>query len=913
MKRTQFQVNRRECLEGLVALAGPIGLSRGQEQEKEARKEYTLGNANLDYSFVTRQGRITSRCLRNKLANEIVDLPETDFAFEFDGGTVADSSEFTASVVQKSTESLELLYSGATEAAADLQVRAEYSLLPSKSYFRKQLSVRQARKGTSRRLMRADLDLWKGVRRDWKSAKADRMRYGSHPIYCKTLWAGVEFVAAFNDYSPEGFALRSRPGGKTLTSDWSKLHSTVVGVAEPGGVTEAFLRYIGDVRLAPPRLVAGYNTFWSLPRVFNEREFLDLVNVLVESLYAKHGVFFDFVTADAGWSDPQSIWKVNPRDFPDGLGTVGEAIKSAGGKLGLWMSPSEIYKNVIDWDWAEENGYVVVTPPRGELFNSQAKSISLADPQYLTAVKHQLRQLIEENQLGQVKYDGFVAREERAHDSLLPGEDSVEPLAEASLELLQISKEANPNLYTEPTYLNSWYTYISPWIIKYADSVWANSGGDCPAGVGPAPDYRESQTTAREYFIFSSLQEVWLPQNALQYFDIIHCDEAGGFPNHAAMAFGRGRFFVPTYITPKFMTDADWQIYAGLLKWARSNQGLLQNTVFLTSRVELGEPYAYAHWRGARGIIAVRNPSNESQKYTLDLAKAGAPKGFSHAVCYSQYPYRKGIVEGVSSTSTITLDLAPWELIFLEIVPGSELAEPVAMGARWYRDASGSMRVSSEGATSVRLLLPHGGEQVVISKPVATGDLRGEVLSQKIDRLPQADWLRQGDKSLPTAAFELDSEIALPQDALEGKALLLLEFPGKKHLPSKCSCQINGRTVPLRESSSAGHVGSNELRPESPWRDLLPYTSNWTWYIADLDSGSATVKFTGDLPHENCKLGLWVWADWDLTQQSVLVPIECPEPAMPQLQAHLKRRGICVLSPGTPREPQPSERAWRAA
>jgi hypothetical protein len=60
-----------------------------------------------------------------------------------------------------------------------------------------------------------------------------------------------------------------------------------------------------------------------------------LIKVLVEGLYTKHGVFFDFVTADAGWSDPHSIWKVNLRDFPNGLGTVVETLKGAGGKLGL--------------------------------------------------------------------------------------------------------------------------------------------------------------------------------------------------------------------------------------------------------------------------------------------------------------------------------------------------------------------------------------------------------------------------------------------------------------------------------------------------------------------------------------------------------------------------------------------------
>ena len=906
MKRTEL--NRREWLGGLVALSAPIALSAGQE--KEVREEHALRNDNLDFHFTINQGRVTSRRLKNKLANETVELPEADFALEFDGGKTADPSQFTAKVVRKDAGSTELLYSGAAPTVADLQVRVEYTLLPSKHYLRKQVSVRQSGKGQPRRLMQADLDIWKGVRRDWKSAVADRMRYGSHPIYCATMWAGVEFVAAHNEYGSDGFILRSRPGGKTLSSDWLKLHSTVAGIAAAGEAKESFLGYIEDVRLAPPRLVACYNSWWSLPEIFDEQKLLALLQVVKNKLYDKHGVFFDYVTADMGWSHPQTVWEVNKKDFPHGLSAINEVVQSANGKLGLWMSPSEVYHPVIDYDWARKSGYAVV----GSVDNPsdfEFRGISLADPKFCSAVKEQLKRLIKEYQLGQVKFDGFIAKEKTPHDNLLPGEDSVEPLAECSLELIAATREANPNLFTEPTYLNSLANYISPWMVKYSTSIWGNSGGDCPTGLGPAPDYRESQTTAREYFIFSSLKEVWLPQNALQYFDIVHCDQAGGFPNHAAMAFGRGRFFVSTYFDPKYLTDADWGLYAGLLKWGRHNQEVLRNTTILTSRVELGEPYAYAHWNGKRGIVAVRNPCNESQKYTLDLAKAGAPKGLSDGVCYTQYPYRKGIQAGVTCTSAIALELAPWELVFLEIVPRAELSEPVAMGARWERDASGSMKVSSESSSSIRLLLPHGGEQVVSAKPLAMDDPKGEILTQKIERLPESNWLRKADKPLPTASFAMESEITIPQGAAKGKALLLMQFPGKDHLPSTCSCLVNGRAVALQESSSEGHIGYDMVGPETPWRDLMPFASQWTWYTCELESGVSKVIFTGQCPYESCKTGLWVWADWDLRQQSVQASVECPEPAMPQNQGHLKRRGICVVQPGIPNEPQPTEGSWR--
>lgn len=83
MKWPQFQINRRQWLEALLALATPFGFSRGEA--KEAQEEHTLQNPNLDFCWVTSQGKVTTRCLKNKLANERVDLPETEFAFEFDG------------------------------------------------------------------------------------------------------------------------------------------------------------------------------------------------------------------------------------------------------------------------------------------------------------------------------------------------------------------------------------------------------------------------------------------------------------------------------------------------------------------------------------------------------------------------------------------------------------------------------------------------------------------------------------------------------------------------------------------------------------------------------------------------------------------------------------------------------------
>jgi hypothetical protein len=881
------RMTRRGCLKGLALLAAPRLAIASQD------KTCNLENADIDFQLIIRNGKIASRRLTNKPADEGFDLPLEDFAFEFDKGISFHSSVMQLDGAAQNQDHVVLSFSSPAEA---IEVRVDYHLPRGKRYLRKQIAIKHS-KASSLKVMRVDLDNWEGVRRNWKSMKADRLPYGSHPIFCETLWAGVEFVAAFNEYSSNGFILRSRPGGKPLGREWFILHSTVVGVTEPGKARESFLDYIDDIRLTQPRLVACYNTWWSLPPIFKQGEYLDLIREIKKKLYDKHGVFFDLVTTDMGWSDPRSIWRVNRKNLPDGLADMVAIVTSAGGKPGVWMSPSEVYPPVMDYKWAEENRYGgVSTGPAGHV----RRGISLANPQYLHDAKSQLQRLIKENRLGQMKYDGFIASESHAHDNLLPGDDSVEPLAEDSLELIKASKEANPELVAEPTYMNSWANYISPWIIKYADFVWGNAGGDCPRGLGPAPDYREAQTTAREYYIFSSLHEVWLPQNALQSFDIVHCDNAEGFPNHAAMAFGRGRFYVPTYVNPKFLSDEDWRIYAGFLRWARKNQGILRDTKITSSHVELGEPYAYAHWDGNRGLIAVRNPSNESQKYVLNLLDVGAPKDLTGGICYTQYPYRKGIAAGLKSSGSVPLDLAPWELLFLEIIPRQQLREVVALGARWYREPGGKMRVSPAESEEARILLPLQGERTVRTKPPLAKQIHGKVLSWSQKDVSRSDWVSQKNIPIPTDAFELEGRLSIPSGPGKGKLLFLVEFPGREHYPSTCSCHVNGVAVNLEERSSKGHIGYNAASAHSPWSEVLKYESEWTWYIGEIGTGEYRISFTGKAPTGHSRIALYVWTEWDIKSMSTLVDISCSEAGMPQYRDHLERQGSRFIFPMRP-------------
>ncbi|MEN6606211.1 MAG: hypothetical protein ABFD60_03120, partial [Bryobacteraceae bacterium] len=480
---------RRQCIGFLTA----VPLASAGEPERS----YSLQNEALEFSLSLSGGRLTRRRLRNRLADEAVDLPAEDFALELEPRGVVRSTDIECRVVKADKGRVELSYSGS---AAGIELRVVYSLAPGKAYLRKSIEVRRAGGSGETRLLRAELENWRGIRRDWRSMKADRVTYGSHPIFCQTWWAGVEFVAAFNTYGPDGFVLASRPGAVPLNATWRPLRSTVIGAARPDQARDAFLAYVEDIREAPARMVTCYNSWWTLPKLVKQADNLKLIRELKAKLYDRHGLYFDIITTDMGWSHPRSIWQINRDVLPLGFDDIRSVVESAGGKLGLWMSPSEIYPPVCDYEWAEKNGYAVIR----QTYPKQP-GISLADPRYREQTKAQLRKLIREEGLKHIKYDGFIADEEKPHHNLRSGADSVEPLAEYSLELLKVSKEADPELVTEPTYLNSHACYISPWMIKDCDSVWANAGGDYPPGITPAPFYRDAHTSSRDFYIFRSL------------------------------------------------------------------------------------------------------------------------------------------------------------------------------------------------------------------------------------------------------------------------------------------------------------------------------------------------------------------------------------------------------------------------
>ena len=129
------------------------------------------------------------------------------------------------------------------------------------------------------------------------------------------------------------------------------------------------------------------------------------------------------------------------------------------------------------------------------------------------------------------------------------------------------SRKANPNVWLRPTCFGS---DPSPWWLFYTNSVTGTFSDDSPFGRVPSPVYRESYTSARDYFHMQGAAWHPISMSAEEVLGLIHQTNEP-FMNDAVAVTMRGGEFLPLYLNPKYMGGRRWEMLAGLLKWSRKN------------------------------------------------------------------------------------------------------------------------------------------------------------------------------------------------------------------------------------------------------------------------------------------------------------------------------------------------------
>ena len=505
----------------------------------------------------------------------------------------------------------------------------------------------------------------------------------SYPAFVKGFFLGIEFPVASTRIEGQNLIMGHKPGLRPLANVWYESRRAIYGAATPGKEQKAFEDYITLNRPQPTGLHINYNTWWTAPYpTYTETNILALMQQFKDNLTTPYGVSIDTFTIDDGWANKQSIWQIKTSSFPNGFTNIQNYAQTMGMALGLWSSPSCYYANSLDTTWAMQQGYETylldyTTPP--------LRLCCMAGPLYKTAYKNQLVNMANSYGIKQYKIDGYNLYCPESSHGHEPGELSAEAMAQGGIDVFQAIHAASPQAWIEATCF-SWNP--GPWWLFYVNSLITPVGDDAPTGRVPCPIYRESYTTARDFYNFQGASLLPIPTDAQEILGIVH-QTAEPFLNDGVLTVMRGHGFLPLYINPAYMSGR-WSALAQLLTWARNNSGIiLENTYpllptswqdgnvpkFTHAAVMPREIYGYAHCVNNQGLIVLRNPWLAPRMYTLKVDESiGFNSQAAGLSAVSLYPKNRVYGQNLYYGSTLTFPIASYETVVLTIGSGYNLS-----------------------------------------------------------------------------------------------------------------------------------------------------------------------------------------------------------------------------------------------
>jgi hypothetical protein len=622
-----------------------------------------------------------------------------------------------------------------------------------------------------------------------------------------------------------------------------------------GGEKNGFKRYINAHRPAPKKSHHFiYNPYWSTPTLPSQQDIQDIMRSLGENLYRPYGVTFDSCGLTVFTTDPKSIWKVDKKRFPRGLTDLHRACSSIGSHLDIFLSPSSRYPPALDPQWAKEQGY--------ETFVSGGtRVLCLAGKRYQSETKKAIVDLVSRYNANHVFLDGYLFECPASDHGHEPGILSAEPVCDGLLDIIAALRKASPEGWLAATCF-TWNA--SPWWCFHVNSVIGCYGDDAPYGRVPSPVYRESYTSARDYFNLQGAYWLSTPIAAQESFGIIH-QSKDPLLNDAVTDMLRGNMEQHCAINPIYMNDVRWRQFASLLKWARQNVKILQTTEPLLPRSWQDgkcprvtndarmprEPYGYAHWHDNHGLVLLRNPWIEPQTYPVRLAiDPHAASGATKLSAVSIYPEARVYGTDLKPGDILNVPLAPYETVVLSF------------------DAAQPPSVIPSASKVIRRR---------IDIAVAKNEVSLEKFAGRASALGVDSTCVTGNAS---SGIRVNLEATVTSDAPAADLLILVEDKNSPVDPM-CRLKVNGREAILSSGGS-----------ETGWAaSSLPKPERWLFLTSPLPQGKSHVSLNlltrGGAP----VVSAWVWGKKAGSEQDKSLPDALPQPEIISLD------GAALLRP----------------
>ncbi len=646
----------------------------------------------------------------------------------------------------------------------------------------------------------------------------------SYPVFFDGGFAGVEFPIARTETAGDGIRVAYAPGLRVQPNTWYETRRAVIGGAPVGGERAAFLKYLERHRPSPRGLHFNYNSWWTSPVPYTERDILTLMSAFEQQLFRPYGTSFDTFAIDMGWTERQSIWRIDPQLFPAGFAPLNDAAVRMKTRLGLWVSPSGCYSGAggsMDNKWAHAHGYETFKGPRST--DPEYRYVCLGGERYCGAIRDGLVDMVGRRGVRHLKFDGYRPTCPEAGHGHAPGNLSADAIAGGIIDVFTAVRRAAPDTWMEATCFG-WNP--SPWWLFHVNSVIGTFGDDAPPGRVPCPIWRESYTTARDFFNLQGTVHLPIPAAAQEVLGIIH-QTSDPLLNDAVVSVMRGHMFQPVYVNPAHMTDGRWRQLAELLRWARRHEQTLMHTVpilpeswkrsgtprFTSNASMPRETYGYAHWGSDSGLVAVRNPWIERQSVSVDVPEA--LQGGREVV--SVYPRVRSYA--ATGEGGLRVELAPYETLVLAV---------------------------GRAAAAVKTSPPEGG-----TRPIAVeakqASVKRVVFRSATSRPFGADYTNLLGDRASGVRLALDATVEIR----EARADLLILLESREGAPTASLARFRVDGV---ETDVAASESETAWRASGEKRD-----EHWRFLGVPLEAGrrQLSVEVVADEP---CTASAWLWA-----------------------------------------------------
>ena len=471
------------------------------------------------------------------------------------------------------------------------------------------------------------------------------------------LFAGVESPLCKSEVTAEGFAC-SLERTTHLPARTESTISAVMGFCSPGQLRRTFqLRYLNEERARPYFPLFNYNTWYDIGYFsrYSEKDVLDTVRIFGEELVQKRGVVMDSFLLDDGWDNTETLWQFHD-GLPNEFREIRKLMESYGSAPGVWFSP-----------WG---GYGQPKLNRiaaaGDTYETNERGFALSGPNYYELFRDMCLHMIREHGVNQFKLDGCSGMADPAPGSRF-GSDF-----EAAISLIDELRAEKPDIYINLTT----GTWASPFWFGIADSVWRGNWDHDFCGVGTA---RQQWITFRDAMIYAHNVKIspLFPINSLMTHGVIYNKGARGLMTTEAddladeiwSGLGLGTQMQEVYITPSMLQQHEWDSLAAAAKWTRANADTMVDSHWVGGDPAALEAYGFASWSPAKGILVLRNPSDQEQEFSFDPAAVfELPLGAPLRYALSSPKGDALPAEAVAGAST-TLRLKPFGVLVIEAAP----------------------------------------------------------------------------------------------------------------------------------------------------------------------------------------------------------------------------------------------------